>query len=74
MNHSCNTERLRVPLQDPEGILAPPKGDHITRRKVMKDWAKDAEAKEKAMAEARKELERRAEIRNVSNPRMDSTS
>ena len=33
----------------------------------MKDWAKDAEAKEKAMAEARKELERRAEIRNVSD-------
>lgn len=59
-----NRETVHV-FQDPEGILAPPQGHHITRRKVMKEWAKDAEAKEKAMAEARKELERRAEIRNV---------
>jgi hypothetical protein len=66
-----NCETVHV-FQDPEGILAPPQGHHITRRKVMKEWAKDAEAKEKAMAEARKELERRAEIRNVRSCKLSA--
>jgi hypothetical protein len=68
---NINCEPVHV-FQDPEGILAPPQGHHITRRKVMKEWAKDAEAKEKAMAEARKELERRAEIRNVRSCKLSA--
>ena len=53
-------------LQDPEGILAAPKGGHITRRTFQKQLAEDqslAERVEKEREQARKELQARRDVR-----------
>jgi hypothetical protein len=53
-------------LQDPEGILAAPKGGHISRRTFQKQLAEDqslAERVEKEREQARKELQARRDVR-----------
>lgn len=56
-----------VLLQDPEGILAAPKGGHISRRTFQKQLAEDqslAEQVEKEREQARKELQARRDVRH----------
>lgn len=53
-------------MQDPEGILAPPKGGHIARRSLQKQVMEDKELAKQVEAErerARAELQK---LRDVS--------
>ncbi|BDA41411.1 hypothetical protein COCOBI_02-1910 [Coccomyxa sp. Obi] len=55
-------------MQDPEGILAPPKGGHISRRQLQKQIVDDKELKEQVEKErlkARAELQARREARKL---------
>ncbi len=52
-------------MQDPEGILAPPKGGHISRRQLQKQIVDDKELQEQVEEErlkARAELQARREV------------
>ena len=52
-------------LQDPEGILAQPRGGHIQRRTLQKQIAEDKELQEqvdKKEAEMREELQRKRDV------------
>ncbi len=54
-----------MPLQDPEGILAQPRGGHIQRRTLQKQIAEDKELQEqmdKKEAEMREELQRKRDV------------
>lgn len=57
---------MRPAPQDPEGLLAAPKGGHISRRMLSRQAQDDEELKEqmdKAREEARQELSAQREVR-----------
>ena len=54
-----------LPLQDPEGILAQPRGGHIQRRTLQKQIAEDKELQaqvDKKEMEMREELQRKRDV------------
>ena len=63
---TCSASLLTANTQDPEGILAPPKGGHIARRSLQKQVLEDKELAKQVEAErerARAELQK---LRDVS--------
>ncbi len=60
---------MRPAPQDPEGLLAAPKGGHISRRMLSRQAQDDEELKEqmdKAREEARQELSAQREVRRCT--------
>lgn len=56
-----------IQLQDPEGVLGPPKGGHIAKLEFKKRMEKDAGAREAFDRQVKEEQERRRAIREVIN-------
>ncbi len=62
-------------MQDPEGILAAPKGGHISRRQLQKQIVDDKELQaemEKEREKARAELQARREVSHCLHASQDS--
>ena len=68
---ACHVDATAPTLQDPDGILAAPKGGHIARRTLAKQVAQDQELTAQLEAERLKgaeELRARREVRSPLRP------